>query len=225
MPFAALANRIRPAVRGELPAAGQNASTIGRSPAAAPDPDGDGVRIVRCTAFASDSLLVRVVHFAGDPEGLTAALARDESFTAPAGGRLMRCVQQRVVREAADSDLAAIKYPVRAGCADEIAAVFTDVRPEARPVLRNEQGAANGGILHAVAVFVSGTDMVRVVSFTGDLTDVIRYMANRPGRRDIERRLAPYLGEGALVDGTPDEFADYAGRNLMNPCANPVPLS
>ena len=234
MPFAAIADQIRPTHREDLLAVLNDvASGVERTP----DPvekDGTDVRILRTATFVADTLLVRGIQYEGDVAGLPAALAGHEHLVAvdraiapyvadpgPAG-RLMRCVQQRIVREVPEAKLAAIRYRVRPGCADEIARTFTNVRPEARPVLRDAQGVPNGGLLHGVAVFVHGGDMVRLVSFSGEFADVVRYMATRPGRPEIERQLAPYLTADALVGGSAEEFTEYAGRQAMRDVTRPA---
>ncbi len=139
----------------------------------------------------------------GDPQRLTAAFRN----------RMMRRVQQRIVREAPSASLAALHYRVHDGYADEIARVFTAVRPEARPVLRDD-GGAQTGVLHGVAVFVGGGWMVRVVSFDGDLADMAKYMAHRPGRPAIERELAPYLAEPRDT-ADPEDFLRRFNTDLM----------
>src|SRR6266545_4975316 len=139
----------------------------------------------------------------GDPRRLAAAFR----------SRMMQRVQQRIVREAPSASLAALHYRVRDGYADEIARVFTAVRPEARPVLRDD-GGVQTGVLHGVAVFVGGGWMVRVVSFDGDLADVAKYMAHRPGRPAIERELAPYLAEPRDT-AEPEEFLRRFDTDLM----------
>ncbi len=121
----------------------------------------------------------------GDPQRLTAAFRN----------RMMRRVQQRIVREAPSASLAALHYRV------------------ARPVLRDD-GGAQTGVLHGVAVFVGGGWMVRVVSFDGDLADMAKYMAHRPGRPAIERELAPYLAEPRDT-ADPEDFLRRFNTDLM----------
>lgn len=223
MPFAALTGRISPEHQGAL------LSKLADTPVP-PHSDMDGMRVSGVTSFLSGSLLVRVVQY-DSPSGDSLASVHQRIAgllpDLPDPGfqpRFMHRVQQRIVREAPHASLAAIRYQVRAGFEDRITEVFTGVRPEARPVLRDERGATNGGVLHGVAVFVSGTDMVRVVSYTGDLADVIRYMATRPGRREIEQRLAPYLSEGSLVDGTPEEYTRRVHQQLMPAVSRHAPV-
>jgi hypothetical protein len=57
-----------------------------------------------------------------------------------------------------------------------------------------------------------------VVSYTGEVGDVARYMATRPGRPAIEERLAPYLAE-PRDGGSEAEFL----RRFPNRVMQPVP--
>jgi hypothetical protein len=114
----------------------------------------------------------------------------------PAGwrARAMRRVQQRIVGTVPGASMSALWYDVHAGCERQIEETLARVVPQQRPMLHGEQGHLTGA-LHGVAVFVRDSAMIRVVSYTGSLDDVARYMATRPGRPLIERRLARYLAE------------------------------
>ncbi|MFJ9584817.1 SchA/CurD-like domain-containing protein [Streptomyces acidicola] len=218
MSFVALADTLTPGSAGRLGA-------VLVSPVLA-----SGSPLVSSAVFVQDELLVRAYQFAekydvpGTEADLAAALAAVPEVAelqellvpflaqppGPAGaltdalrGSLMRRVQQRVVRRVPAS-LSALRYRVRPGSGDAITQIFTAVQPEARPVLRDGQGARTG-VLHGVAVFVKDTAMVRVVAYDGELFDVAQYMAHRPGRPEAEARLAPYL-EGDRDVAAPEAF-------------------
>ncbi|GAA3732072.1 hypothetical protein HDA32_000531 [Spinactinospora alkalitolerans] len=215
MSFTAVLDRILPGSRDDV--RGVLARTAASDGAAAPP-----ARMPRPTgraAFLKGDVLFRAFQFAADPGDPAAALAEDPDAVAldrglapflvgaPAAGvfrgRTARRVQQRIARPE-HASLAALHYPVEPGNESAIAEVFTAVRPQRRPTLSDREGRRSG-LLHGVAVFVSGSDMVRVVGYDGDLDDVARYMADRPGRPEIERRLAPYL-RGTHGSSSPEEF-------------------
>ncbi|WP_406728637.1 SchA/CurD-like domain-containing protein [Streptomyces sp. GD-15H] len=158
----------------------------------------------------------RIAPFLAESADASAGLAKTLR------GRLMRRVQQRVVN-AVPAALSAIHYPVRAGAADALTQIFTAVRPETRPMLRDDRGGTSGA-LHGVAVFVVGRHMVRVVAYDGDVADVARYMAHRPGRPAIEERLSPYLeeyGDTATPEGFMAVFAERSMERLA--LSSPAP--
>ncbi|MFB6896540.1 SchA/CurD-like domain-containing protein [Streptomyces hydrogenans] len=214
--------------------------------AAAPPPpspllDADGP-VLSAAVFVREELLILAFHLReeyDDPAAVLAGLpevARWAEHVAPfletpwdpsAGfaealrERLMRRVQQRVVN-AVPAALSAIHYPVRPGAADELTTIFTAVRPQATPMLRDEQGDTSGS-LHGVAVFVTGPHMVRVVAYDGEVADVARYMAHRPGRPQIEARLTPYL-EDYGDTSTPEGFVAVFERRSMERRALSVPV-
>jgi hypothetical protein len=216
MAFAAFADTLRPgsadAVRDLLPSVSAPAGLLGLS------------------AFLRGDTLIRVAEFEDKGTDAAALLAADPGTAAreralsphlkDAGSdawrvRAMERVQQRVVRPTPGAALSALWYDVVPGSARRIAETFADVVPQQRPMLRGADGS-DAGVLHGVAVFVHGSAMVRVVSYTGDVRDVARYMATRPGRPVMEQRLAPFLAE-TLDGSSEDEFLRRFPERVMEP--------
>jgi hypothetical protein len=201
MPYAAFLDPLRPGSRSDALAA---LAALG--PADPPPPG-----LLSSAVFVRGDAVVRAALVDEGISDETAVLAADvrirevarvlapfttaeprQDLAAALRERQMRRVQQRVVRHTTDADMSALWYDVRPGFADRIEEVFTQVRPQRTPMLRDAHGATTG-VLHGVAVFVAGAAMVRVVSYTGRVADVARYMATRPGRPEIDRQLAPWL--------------------------------
>ncbi|MFD0773557.1 SchA/CurD-like domain-containing protein [Streptomonospora algeriensis] len=227
MSFTAVIDRIRPDSAAEVRSVLEGAAES----AGADRGDGGASAPIDRRFFLKGTTLVRVFAFATAPQDAVARLDADEPAAdldrrlapllaaapeAPGSyaGRLAHRVQQRIVRPQRAS-LAALRYRVKPGSAKEIAEVFTGVVPQRQPRLSDGEGRSSG-VLHGVAVFVSGGDMVRVVCFDGDLEDVARYMATRPGRPEIERRLAPYLEEDRESE-SPEDFLRTFSQIRMDP--------
>ncbi|OJF16146.1 SchA/CurD-like domain-containing protein [Couchioplanes caeruleus] len=99
--------------------------------------------------------------------------------------------------------IAAIRYDIKAGFEDEIAAIFTDYRRPASPSVRDDGGAEVARIV-GTAVFLKEDTMVRFIEFEGDIESVARFMAEQPGVREFERKIVPYLAkprDTATVEG------------------------
>lgn len=90
--------------------------------------------------------------------------------------------------------IAAITYNIKAGCEDEIAAIFTSYQRPASPAVRDGGGAEVARIL-GTAVFIKNDTMVRFIEYEGDLTAVAHFMAAQPGVREFERKIVPYLSK------------------------------
>ncbi|WP_328447958.1 MULTISPECIES: SchA/CurD-like domain-containing protein [unclassified Amycolatopsis] len=81
----------------------------------------------------------------------------------------------------------AITYDIKSGCEDDVASVFADFQRPRSSVL------PDGARILATAVFIRDATLVRFIEYEGDLDAVARFMANQPGVREVERKLAPYL--------------------------------
>jgi hypothetical protein len=98
---------------------------------------------------------------------------------------------------------AAITYDIKPGHEDEIAEIFGGFRRVGSPAVPGRDGAEAGRIL-ATAVFIRDDTLVRFIEYEGDLEAIARHMAQQPGVREVERKLAPYLNtprDTGTVDG------------------------
>lgn len=223
MAYAAFIDTVRPGYREQVIDA-----CTSPGPATATRPPG----LLAVTAFLRGDTLLRVAEI--EDGANAAALLAEDTDTVARWRRLRPCladgdgsgpmsrVQQRIVRPAPEAELAALWFDVRPGFASRITEIFTGVRPQQRPTLR-AAGGETTGLLHGVAVFVRGPVMIRVVAYTGDLTDVARYMATRPGRPEIERQLAPFLADERETVSTEGFLAAFPER-VMRPLPVAAPV-
>ncbi|MEU5581683.1 SchA/CurD-like domain-containing protein [Streptomyces huasconensis] len=183
--------------------------------------DDEPVRLAPLSAtglFAQGDTVIRVFHHHDDADDAIRAITdRDAARLAPylqdgGGPAPMLCVQSRFIEDR-PAGMAALRYRVKSGHAEDIRKVFAEVQAEARPTLRGEQGQETGVIL-GVGLFVHDDNMIRVVLFDGELDDVARYMAKRGGRPGMEQKLAPYMAEERHVE-TPEQFLEQFRANTM----------
>jgi SchA/CurD like domain-containing protein len=236
MPFAAISYKVRPGHDEEITKIFSAGSFRRVESPALRDESGQVVgRLMATGLFIQDDLMVRVIQYEGDlaavgrtmsaAPGVRAAEAQlapylavprentPEGFKAHFRASSMRSIQQRVLEDRPATGLAALRYRIKPGHEDEIAAVFADVQRDARPTLRDASGAETGVIL-AVALFVRDDTMIRVVQFEGELDDVARYMAKRGPRPEIEAKLAPFMAEERHVE-TAEDFLTQFRSNAM----------
>ncbi|NSC21549.1 hypothetical protein FM076_10170 [Streptomyces albus subsp. chlorinus] len=205
MTLSAIAYKVKPAAEQEV------ADRLADDPARL-DP------LTATALFAQGDTVVRVFHHHEDAdEEIRRVNKLDEERLAPylregTGPAPMLCVQSRFIEDR-PAGLAALRYRVKPGHAEDIREVFAQVQAEARPTLRGEQGQETGVIL-GVGLFVHDDNMIRVVMFDGELDDVARYMAKRGGRPGMEQKLAPYMAEERHVE-TPEQFLQQFRSNTM----------
>jgi len=237
MSFAAIMYKVQPGHEEQIAEIFSPANFQRVTSARVHDQRGEQSGLIQATGlFIQDDTMVRVIqhqgsladladHMANQP-GVRAAeqtiapfLAVPRDTSTPAGflayfnNSTMLRVQERAIEDRPGAQLAALRYRIKPGSAEQIAAVFADVQAEARPALRDSNGQEIGLIL-AVALFIKDDSMIRVVQFDGELEDVARYMAARGGRPDMERRLAPYMAEERSV-ATPEDFLSQFRANTM----------
>jgi hypothetical protein len=236
LPFAAISYKVHPGHEDEIAEIFSVRNFVRVASPELRGPDGDVVgRLLATGLYIQNDLMVRVIQYEGDlaAVGRTMAMApgvriaeerlapflaeprenTPEGFRAHFRASSMRCIQQRVLQERPATGLAALRYRVKPGHEDDIARVFAGVQRDARPTLRNADGAESGLIV-AVALFVRDDTMIRVVQFDGELDDVARYMAQRGPRPEIEAKLAPYMDEERQVE-TPEDFVAQFRSNAM----------
>ncbi|GII80959.1 hypothetical protein Sru01_59410 [Sphaerisporangium rufum] len=237
MPFAAITYRVKPGHEEQI-AEIFSPANFKRAQAPAPG-EGQGApaaRILGTGLFIQDDIMVRAIQYEGELDAVARHMATqrgvreaeeriapylaEERDTSTVEGFLsyfrrstMLCVQQRTIADVPGAQLAALRYKVKPGHADDIAKVFSEVQAEARPALRDQSGQ-EVGLIVAVALFVKDDSMIRVVQYDGELADVARYMAARGGRPDMERKLAPYMAEERHV-ATKEDFLRQFEKNTM----------
>lgn len=237
MPFAAISYDIKPGYTEEIAEifAPKNFRRVDSPVLAGEDGETAG-RLLSTGLFIQDTAMVRVIEFEGDIARLAPHMARQEGvqeaeqklkpylatpretstaagFTNHLGIASMRCLQQRSLRDLPAGNMAALRYKVKPGHEDDIAEVFAGVQRDARPTLRGTDGQETG-VIAAVALFVRGSDMIRMVKFEGEIDDVARYMAQRGPRPEMEQKLAPFMDEDRHVD-TPEDFVAQFKKNTM----------
>lgn len=196
------------------------------------DENGDEIGTLLATGvFIQDTAMIRVIEYEGDIRRIGQHMARQEGvqeaerkiapfllaqrdtrteagFTQHIRNASMRCLMQRRIPDVPATSMAALRYRIKPGSEDAIAELFTAVRGEARPTLRNAE-AQETGLLASIALFVHGGDMFRVVQFDGELDDVARYMATRGQRPELEKKLAPFMAEERHVDTEEGFLAEF----------------
>ncbi|MCQ4083783.1 SchA/CurD [Streptomyces sp. RB6PN25] len=110
---------------------------------------------------------------------------------------------------------AAITYDVKSGFEKEITEVFRGFRRVRSSVVEDDTGRPEATIL-STAVFIRDATLVRVIEYEGDLDAVARFMANQPGVREFEERIAPYLSRPRST-ATIEDFVATFKRSLLNP--------
>ncbi|MEV4443488.1 SchA/CurD-like domain-containing protein [Streptomyces sp. NPDC049577] len=110
---------------------------------------------------------------------------------------------------------AALTYDVKSGHEKEIMEVFRSFRRVRSPVVADAAGRPEATIL-STAVFIRDATLVRVIEYEGDLDAVARFMADQPGVREFEERIAPYLSRPRDT-GTTEGFVATFRRSLLTP--------
>jgi hypothetical protein len=112
-----------------------------------------------------------------------------------------------------DVPFAAITYDIKAGQEDAVAQVFSNFQRPRSPVVPGSDGREAAKIL-ATAVFIRDGLLVRFIEYEGDLDAVARFMAERPGVREVERRLKPYLNSPRDTDTVEGFIRTFRGSLL-----------
>jgi hypothetical protein len=111
---------------------------------------------------------------------------------------------------------AVLSYPVRTGCDDEVAEIFSSAnfRRVDSPFMVGEDGRP-AGLLTATGLFLQGDTIVRVVQHEGGtVADIARHMSEQDGVHEAERALMPYLPEPRDTE-TPAGFVRHFQASLL----------